>query len=76
MAFEISFLCCPKADTFEFKLKFRSGVYHLQFLLPVRSYSIPNESVGFSFPKTFPKIYHIIYYKDIKIYYNVILFDD
>jgi len=45
-AFQIVFLCCLQAEICVFKVKFRSGVRHLEFLLPVRSYSIPNVSLG------------------------------
>ena len=36
--------------------KFWFGSHHLDFLLPVRSDSIPNGSVGYIFPKTFPTV--------------------
>ena len=46
LAFEISFLCCPQAEIYVFKLKCRFGVRHLEFLLPVTSYSIPDVLFG------------------------------
>ena len=48
LVFEISFLCCPRAEIYVFKLKFRSGVRHLEFVLPVRPCSTPDGSFGFS----------------------------
>jgi len=49
IAFEMLLMCSLQAEIYVFKLKFRSGVLHLEFLLPVRSYSIPNGSVELSF---------------------------
>jgi len=40
------------------KFKFRSGVRHREFRLPVRSYNILNGSFRFKFSKSFPTMYH------------------
>jgi hypothetical protein len=45
MAVVISYLSCLQAEIYVFKVKFRSGVRHLEFLFPIRSYSMPHVSV-------------------------------
>ena len=53
LVFEILFLCCLRAEIYVSKLKFLPGVRHLEFLLPIRPYSNPNESFGFSFRRPY-----------------------
>jgi len=46
MSYEILFSCCEHSEIYVLKLRFRSGVRHLDFCLLARLYSIPNEMLS------------------------------